>query len=399
MIKKNIRNLKNYLNDVFVKLNIKKKIISTLNYKIFSTKYKHTFYGYYDKTPFSADNSKILAMATNHDEVLISPKEAVIGYFDRVSEEFLEIDTTTTWCWQQGCRLMWWDKNCVIYNKVVDEDYGSVVFDINKQQIVKQYQFPIYDKTSDNKYALSLNFSRLHHFRPGYGYVNFLTDEDKVKIQENDGVFLCDLDNNTKKLIISLKNIVEKDFDERMRDAYHYINHLKFSPDNENFIFYHIWNQETKRHTRAMLANLKGEILKVFDNNTFLSHYAFKNKDELLIFTKSNQNGYHLYNFENEAVDIFSPDLQEDGHPSFISDDLILTDTYPSRFVREQRLIISDKERFQVIGKFYAPSKYKGEFRCDLHPRLSSDKKFISIDIPFFSGRKLVILEKDNEVA
>uniref|UniRef100_UPI004047A626 hypothetical protein n=1 Tax=Aliarcobacter sp. TaxID=2321116 RepID=UPI004047A626 len=228
--------------------------------------------------------------------------------------------------------------------------------------------------------------------------MNFLIEEDKVKIQENDGVFLCDLNKNTKKLIISLKNIVEKDFDERMIDAYHYINHLKFSPDNRHFIFYHIWNQETKRHTRAMLANFEGDILKVFDNKTFLSHYTFKNEKELLVFTKSNQNGYHLYNLENETVEIFSSELQEDGHPNFISDDLILTDTYPSRFAREQRLIIADKERFKVIGKFYSPSKYKGEFRCDLHPRLSSDKKFIAIDAPFFDGRKLVVLERDNEV-
>lgn len=386
------------MNDFIRVYKLKSYVISSLNHNIFSSKYKHTFYGYYDKTPFSFDNSKILAIATNHDEVLTSPKEAVVGYFDRASGEFFEIDTTTTWCWQQGCRLMWWDENCVIYNKVVDGDYGLVVYDIEKQQIIKQYNFPIYDKTYDNKYALTLNFSRLHHFRPGYGYVNFLTEEEKVKIQEKDGVFLCDFINNTKKLIISLKNIVEKDFDERMIDAYHYINHLKFSPDNKHFIFYHIWNQETKRHTRAMLANLEGDILKVFDNKTFMSHDTFKNKDELLIFTKSNQNGYHLYNFENEKVDIFSPDLQEDGHPSFISDDLILTDTYPSRFAREQRLIMADKERFKEIGKFYAPSKYKGEFRCDLHPRLSNDKKFIAIDVPFFDGRKLIVLERDNEV-
>lgn len=386
------------LNDFTRIMKLKKTIITNLNYSILKTGYKHTFFGYYDKIPFNISNSKILAMATNHDETMISPQDAVVGYFDRASGELIEIDTTTTWCWQQGCRLMWWDENCVIYNKVVDADYGSIVFDIEKKQTIKQYNFPIYDKTSDNKYALSLNFSRLHHFRPGYGYVNFLTDGDKVKIQENDGVFLCDLNNNTKKLIISLKNIVEKDFDERMIDAYHYINHLKFSPDNKHFIFYHIWNKNNKRYTRAMFANLEGDILKVFDNNTFLSHYAFKNKDELLIFTKSNQNGYHLYNFENEIVKIFSPNLQEDGHPSFVSDYLILTDTYPSRFAREQRLIITDKERFKVIGKFYAPLKYKGEFRCDLHPRLSSDKKFMAIDVPFFDGRKLIVLERDNEV-
>lgn len=373
---------------------LRKHIITELSYDIYSTNRKHTFFGYYDKTPFSQNNRKLLAMGTNHNHILTEPKEAIIGYFNKDNKEFIEVDTTTTWCWQQGCRLMWFDDSSIIYNKVVNNDYGSLVFDIEKEQVIKQYNFPIYDKTSDNNYALSLNFSRLHHFRPGYGYVNFITEDDKVKIQKDDGVYLCNLRDNTKQLIITLEAIVDKDYDERMEDAYHYINHLKFSPDNEHFIFYHIWNQGNKRFTRAMLSNINGEIIKVFDNKTFLSHYDFKSKDELLIFTKSTQNGYHLYDFKNDKVDIFSPSLQEDGHPSFISDDLILTDTYPSRLSKEQKLIIANNDSYEVIGKFYAPSKYRGEFRCDLHPRLSGDKKFVAIDVPFFDGRKLVVLEK-----
>ncbi len=392
-IKKNIKTCIEILVEFFYKTTCKNVIKTKLKYEVYATNCKHTFFGYYDKTPFSADNNKILAIGTNHNDVLTLPKEAVIGFFDKVTKKFSQIDTSTTWCWQQGCRLMWFDDHSVIYNKIVEGYYGSVVYSFEKKKIVRQYNFPIYDKTSDNRFALSLNFSRLHYFRPGYGYVNFLSEEDKAKIGECDGVFLCDLVNNVKTLIIPLKDIVEKDFDERMENAYHYINHLKFSPDNEHFIFYHIWNQENKRFTRAMLATLNGEIEKVFDNKTFLSHYDFKNKDELLIFTKSTQNGYHLYNFQNDTVDIFSPDLQEDGHPSFISDDLVLTDTYPSRFLREQKLILANKKRYEVIGKFYAPSKYKGEFRCDLHPRLSGDKKFIAIDMPFFDGRKIVVLD------
>jgi hypothetical protein len=394
MIKTLLKNIKNIINDLTRQLNIRNNIVSDLKYIVYETEYKHTFFGYYDKIPFSKNNKKLLAIATDHDDVLTTPIEAAVGYFDINIKNFVEIDRTTTWCWQQGCRLMWFDETSVIYNKVLNNDYGSIVFDLHKNKVVRSFKFAIYDKTSDNKLALSLNFSRLHYFRPGYGYVNFLTEDDKVKIQKGDGIYLCDLESNSKKLIITLENIVNKDYDERMKDAYHYINHLKFSPDNEHFIFYHIWNNDGKRFTRAMLSDLNGNILKVFDNKTFLSHYDFKNENELLIFTKSTQNGYHLYNFKNDTVNIFSPDLQEDGHPTFISDDLVLTDTYPSRFLREQRLIIANKKSYEVIGKFYAPFKYKGEFRCDLHPRFSGDKKLIAIDVPFFDGRKLVVLER-----
>ncbi|MBT5491525.1 hypothetical protein HOK00_04370 [bacterium] len=67
--------------------------------------------------------------------------------------------------------------------------------------------------------------------------------------------------------------------------------------------------------------------------------------------------------------------------------------------MKEQKLIIMKKDRFKIIGKFYSPSNYIKEFRCDLHPRISNDTKNISIDIPTFQGRKMLVLEFDkNEI-
>jgi hypothetical protein len=399
LIRKNIRNLKNYLNDILRKLNLRKTLITNLKYRVYKTKYKHTFFGYYDKTPFSNDNKKLLAISTNYDDILSESKEAIVGYFNLDDGSFIEIDKTTTWCWQQGCRLMWFDNNSIIYNKIVDNDYGSVVYDIKQQKQIKQFNFAIYDKSNDNKYALSLNFSRLQYFRPGYGYCNFLKEEDKEKVLESDGIFLCNLTNNSKKLLISLKNIILLEADDTFEDANHYINHLKFSPDDKTFIFYHIWDKDDKRYTRAILANINGDILKIMNNNSFMSHYSFKNNNELLIYTKTKQEGYHLYDLNNNTIKIACEELQEDGHPTFIEKDLILTDTYPDRLLKEQKLIIMKKDRFKIIGKFYSPSNYIKEFRCDLHPRISNDTKNISIDIPTFQGRKMLVLEFDkNEI-
>ncbi len=390
-IKLIVLNLISFINDIVRRLKLRKTIISNLDYKIFKTKYKHTFFGYYDKSPFSSDDTQLLAIATNHDKELTEAKEAIVGYFDINDKSFYEIDTTTTWCWQQGCRLMWWDKSSVIYNKIVGGGYGSVVYNILKKKIVKEYNFAVYDKTSDNKYALSLNFSRLQHFRPGYGYCNFITDDDKKKVLEEDGVYLCNLENNTKKLLISISEIIAIENDERMDDAYHYLNHLKFSPDNETFVVYHIWNKNNKRYTRAIFANIKCKVLKVVDNKTFISHYTYKNCNEILIFTKLIKNGYYLYNLQNKNVKIINKKLKEDGHQSYLKNGNILTDTYPKMFVNEQKIIIFNEKSLNILARLYSPEKYKRECRCDLHPRLNNNQNRISVDIPTFQGRKICI--------
>lgn len=393
MFRSIVRALKDFGNDGVRILKIRPLIITKLKYEIFETKYRHTFFGYYDKNPFNVDNTKILAIATNHDDILTMPKMAVVGFFDAKSKEFTEVDETTTWCWQQGCRSMWLDKESFIYNKIVEGDYGSVVYDTNKNRVVMSFNFPIYDMTSDNKFALSLNFSRLQYFRPGYGYCNYLVESDKQKVLKNDGVYLCDLDKNSKLLIISLDQILNTKPENSMFGAYHYINHLKFSPDNKTFIFYHVWVLNAKRHTRIFVADISGRIINVLSNNSFMSHDAFKNTDELLIFTKLTKVGYYLHNYNTGKIQSFCRSLESDGHPSYITDNLVLTDTYPDRVLKEQRLIFASSKGFDIIAKIYSPRRYFGEFRCDLHPRISEDKSRIAIDMPSFSGRKMLIFE------
>lgn len=383
---------------ILYKLNILRAVVIDTKYEVYKTKYKHTFFGYYDKTPFSNDNLKILSIATNHDNVLTKPEEAVIGYFDKESKVFVEIGITTTWCWQQGCRLMWFDEHTVIYNKVVDDDYGSVIYNLNTKEEIKRFNFPVYDKSFDNKYALSLNFSRLHYFRPGYGYVNYMAEADKLKIKNDDGVYLCSFENNTKLLIISMDTILSSEFDNSMEDACHYINHLKFAPNDYCFIFYHIWVKNNKRYTRTLLATIEGKILKVLNNKTFMSHDTFKDKKHLLIFTKTYQNGYHLYNLDTEEKKIININLKDDGHPSFLNDNTFLTDCYPSRFIKQQKLMMVNETNINIFAKIYSPKKFRGEIRCDLHPRFSLDKKYISIDCPVGKYREMIIMENNNEI-
>lgn len=375
----------------FHRFSLLNHIVSDYGFSLYGTNRKHTFFGYFDKSPFSFDDTKLLFISTDYNKNLKTPELAYIGYFDLKSKSYVEIDSTTTWCWQQGCRLMWYDKNLIIYNKVVNEDYGSVLFDTSKNKVVSKFNFPIYDINPNKKIALSLNFTRLQYYRPGYGYNNFINHNDINNKNLKDGVYICCFNENKKKLLISFDKIINSDYKYSMKDASHYINHLKFSPDGSKFIFYHIWIKNNKRYTRIIYSDLDGKILNVLDNGTFMSHDTFFTNESLLVFTETENKGYHLYNLNDKTYKIISKDFNLDGHPSFFKKEIFITDTYPHKINRYQKLLLLSDNKIINLAKIYSPKIYSGETRCDLHPRFNIKKGLICVDAPFFSGRKMIV--------
>ena len=48
----------------------------------------------------------------------------------------------------------------------------------------KLFQHPVYSVANNGKFALTLDFSRLHRLRPGYGYSNLPDETRKEKCQK-----------------------------------------------------------------------------------------------------------------------------------------------------------------------------------------------------------------------
>jgi Tol biopolymer transport system component len=47
-----------------------------------------------------------------------------------------------------------------------------------------------------------------------------------------------------------------------------------------------------------------------------------------------------------------------------------------------------------LLGRFHAPEEYRGEWRCDLHPRFSPDGRRVVIDSTHEgNGRQLYVLD------
>ena len=369
----------------------------------FGNKGEQSFFGYYDKTPFSQYDNMVLGNITLCGNSAPSKNDVLkVGYFDiDNSDIFNEIGETNSWCWQQGCRLQWYpqdENSLVIYNKPICEGYGSVIQNIITKEIIQTHKAPIYDINSTGEFALTLNFSRLGRLRPGYGYVNFTDYTEGVLAPKDDGVWLYDLKNKRNKLIISLDFLCKYNSTDTMEKAEHYINHLLFSPNGDRFLFFHLWTKGTNRYSRLITSDINGQDIHLLTNGGKVSHYTWKNNEEILATIHYDSIGtrYYLVNDKSKEVKIkYEEYLSRDGHPSYSCRGSLLTDTYPDGYSERSLLLIDTQGKIMNLGSYLSPYEYRGECRCDLHPRWNRAGNCIQFDSAHSGERKMYLLRYD----
>jgi hypothetical protein len=366
-------------------------------------KHSHLFTGYYDLCPFFPDCNKLLALRTfvsNRPLKKRTPAEIGIVNFDRSFEgSFIPLALTDAWCWQQGCRLQWIpgrEGKLSIFNCSIDGGLGSAVLDVRTGEIIEKHKTAIYSLSSNGCDALTLNFSRLHRLRPGYGYAGFCEEYKDDKASKGDGIWRFSLKNGSKSLLLSLSDLSHFEQVESMVGAEHYVNHLSFNPSGKRFLFIHIWLNRGRQLSRLITMNLDGSHIKVLNNEGLASHYTWRNDVEILHYSKHNdEEGYYLYSDETlNHIRVGRGHLNGDGHPTFFPDgNLFLADTYPDKF-GEQSLILFDieKNKSYIIGSCYLPPEFSEEVRCDLHPCLDRCGNFITINVVYREKRGVLVI-------
>jgi|GEM_PF-289682 len=366
---------------------------------------KATFFGYHDKTPLNEDESMVLAMSVSaSDRKARSEGEKMeIGLFRRTSTGDLDptfhlISETTTWCWQQGCMLQWNPSNPnreIIFNKLIEGQYGAQVIDVVEKKVVISYEWPIYSVSPCGEKAASLNFSRLGRLRPGYGY-DALPDATNGDIAPGeDGLFIVNLITGERKLLINLERLAQDVPEENVE---HYINHATFSTDGSRLTFFHLWSNKQKRHMRFCEADIENGSFRVLEENRMLSHYCWRSQDELLATTRESSGKWHytLYHLGNSSRHDLNLPFKSDGHPMFcpVNKDWIVTDSYPDKR-QDQHLYLANIHTSEVIelAAMYSPFVYRGQVRCDLHPRWDRSGKCVVVDTTQLGKRKLLVIE------
>lgn len=356
------------------------------------------FFGYYDKSPWDRSERYMLCLRVQNTYKDVAPKESAdIILIDTHNEnQVIKINQTHSWNVQQGCMLQWlgpdYDKK-IIFNDFRNGEYCSVIFNIETKE-ERLINRPVYDVSKDGKFGLSIDFSRLHTLRPGYGYSNKKDDTEGQLIPDGAAIWKIDLENNVSKALITYDDIYDFEYREDMEDGAHGVNHIMINPSGDRFMFLHRWLVNNRKYTRLITMNTDGTDIYNLNNDDMTSHSFWKNDSEILSFANKNEigNGYFLFQDKTQKYKHVLTELSVDGHPSYSPNgEMIITDTYPNRS-RTQSLYLVTNNEIKNIGNVHAPFKYDNNYRCDLHPRWDRSNTKIAFDSVFEGKRRLYVI-------
>lgn len=362
---------------------------------------KEYFFGYYDKSPWDATDRYMLCLRVENTYKSVAPNEpAEIVLFDMKDHNSYQIlGETHAWNVQQGCMLQWLGpdfKENIIYNDFRNGDYCSVILNV-KTKKEKVIPMPVYSVAQNGKFALTLDFSRLHRLRPGYGYSN-KGEIHKEKCPDAPCIWKINLETLNIKPLLNYTDFAYFKRRPEMDNAIHKVNHIMLNPSGERFMVLHRWLNKSKKYTRLVTINVDGTEMFNLNDDNMTSHCYWKNDHEIIAYAhKRNEgNGYYLMKDRSNEYERKWPELTTDGHPSYSPDgSIVVTDTYPDR-ARIARVYCIKNEEVQEIAKVFAPFKYDNDVRCDLHPRWNRTGNKICIDSVFEGRRNLYIVDLIN---
>lgn len=368
------------------------------------------FFGFHDITPFSYNETKLLANQNTFDLRMPMSSDCLnIGYFDffdGVIGDYHCLDSSYAWNYHKGCRLQWLNENQIIYNTAEEERLISKINDLSTGEI-KYINYPIDAVFSNNQKAVATSFSyeRLERCMPGYGYPYKDDGYLELDCPRDTGLFLVDLFSNERRLLVPLSQLVES-IDEKYQHGYmHFVTHSEFSPDGRYVSFLHRWISRTgdymKRWTRIMIYDLQKKTLIALPSQNSGSHYVWNHKNQIIASCIIDGNSCHVL-FDMNDIDnyhiIARTILNSDGHQSFINDTSFVTDTYPDKY-RMAKIYKTDIEtgNVELLVSVYSPKKFqtkdfKCHIACDLHPRVSPSGKYICFDSPRTGKRGLYVM-------
>lgn len=368
------------------------------------------FFGFHDVTPFSTDETKVLACKYSFDLRMPKAWEGIaVGYLNfnkgKIGE-FNQLGTSNAWNWHKGCRLQWLNEKEVIFNNAVDGKIVSTVVNV-ETKVGRNLPYPIDTAYESEKETIATTFSyeRLQMCMPGYGYP--YSDESflREKAPAETGLFMMDLNTGDRKMIVPISVLVEKYGKENAEKYYHYVTHTEFSKDGRYISFLYRRMEDggdiNKRVTMMVVYDRQTDELILLPTQVSGSHYVWNGKKQIIASCIIDGKSCHvLYDMTDLAhYKIIKPDVfNQDGHQTFVNDDVFITDTYPDKW-RQSQLYIANMVDGNVkkLLSINSPKKFQCKtvynyIDCDLHPRMSPSGKYVCCDTVMTGKRGLLIM-------
>lgn len=352
----------------------------------------HHWFGYYDKLQFDLTGRYALGMAVDFEHRNPGPEDVIrVGMVDlQDGDRWIDLGESRAWCWQQGCHLQWrpGSDREVLWNDRQSDRFIAVVLDV-KTGRTRTLPRPVDNLSPDGQWALGVDFARIRDFRVGYGYAGIPDPNREVAAPEDSGVYRIHLDTGELRMLVSVAQSakIEPQRPQLKAGAKRYINHVQWSPDGKRFLFLE------RPSTRLMTAAADESDLRVvmFD----ASHYTWRDDRHILVWTGD---AYRLFEDTPMAEGRVLWEAPN-GHETYLTDrDWVLTDTYPDgNGLQTIYLYHVPTGRRVDLGSFESPKTYRKDWRCDLHPRLTSDGRQVCFDSPHGgNGRQMYLMDLDS---
>lgn len=380
------RRIKIYLHKAYRMWNGSPLVITNLHVEEIGDSKSDIFFGYYDISPYNLMDEVLLYHKKSEEKIVN------ICTYDLHEKHENCIAESKAWNWQQGSRLRWYNENSISFNDYKDEKYINRIINIETRE-EREIEYPLYDISPDRKLGLTLNFERLGYLRPGYGYR--CKEIDPISFG-NQGIDIVSLDDN--KVIYSIElSEIHKLLTSNVPLDKCYVNHLSFSPDSTSFLFFFIEIIDGYHKASLVVYEIQTSRFTVLEKSMKVSHYVWSDNETILCSAYSTPNDckYYSYDVSHGKKEIVLPELLSvDGHPSYLDDNVILTDTYPDSNGYQRLYTVDIKNRQeQNLLRIYSIPVLSGERRTDLHPRINHGKTKICIDVCVKIHRKIYEIE------
>ncbi|NOY97532.1 MAG: hypothetical protein GXO81_14405 [Chlorobi bacterium] len=363
---------------------------------------EHFFASYYGINSFSRSQRYATILETDvKGRIPTENDKATLGLADLETKEFIPLATTASWNFQQGCMAHWLatsPDSLIIYNDLRNGEFVSIILNVHTKKEQKTIPYPVSAVSPNGKEAISINFARIRVTRPDYGYGGEGQDANTgIQFPDDDGLFLVDLETGKAKLIVSMAQVKEL-VPELPPEGVEYFNHTLFSRGGTKIFW--LARATPNRNTTSFTVNRDGSNLqRCFPDGWEGSHFDWLNDNELMITAKydARQYGHVLFTVgENNYKRLGNGLLDYDGHGTFSPDGKwMITDTYPSAGMREQKIYLMGMETEAVLplGRYVEPEQYQRGWRCDIHCRWSPKGDMVGFNSTHTGSRQAYIIK------
>jgi len=254
----------------------------------------------------------------------------------------------------------------------------------------------------NGKTALGLHYVRLAKCRRVVGCDSPFSYPDFAP--QDDGLLEIDLNSGKSRLLLSIYDAVKAAGMPLPADNYWWFNHLSYNPSGSEFVF--LLRKRCDENGIGFLDSFwtmhaNGSGLRcLLPLGTRVSHFTWVNDVQLIVSTDHGMPGHIRFirlGLQGSAWDEFAPGLiTQDGHASFRPQGgWLVCDAYPDAKSGKipLRLLHLPTQTLHSLGDYAAPAPYRGDIRCDLHPRWRADGQCITIDSVHEGTRQVYMIE------